>query len=158
MDIANQTKEKLKDKIINWYEHSPRRIYFSVKPEHIRETANILFNDLKMRFSIASGQDTPQGLEILYHFSFDKTGELFSVRVLIEDKKEPKVDSLAVLFPAAEWIEREMWELLGINFVGHPNLKRLLLAENFPEGIHPLRHDHKHHHDEHEHHHDEEKK
>jgi len=140
MSIADKIKEKLEDKIFDWYQHSSRRIYFSVKPKDIREVARLLFRDLGLRFSIATGQDTPKGFEILYHFSFDKTGEIISVRALIEDKKKPEIDSLAPLFPAAEWIEREMWEMLGINFIGHPNLKRLLLADEWPQGQYPLRH------------------
>jgi len=142
MSIADEIKEKLKEKIADWYQHSLRRIYFSVKPKDIKEVAHFLFRELGLRFVIATGQDTPQGLEILYHFSFDKTGEIISARVLIEDKKNPEIDSLATMFPAAEWIEREMWELLGINFIGHPNLKRLLLTEEWPEGKYPLRHEH----------------
>lgn len=140
MQIIDAVREKLADKISDWQQALPRRIYFSVKPQDIKSVAEVLFRELKLRFAIASGQDTPAGLEILYHFSFDKTGEMFSVRVLIKDKKNPEIDSLAVLFPAAEWIEREMWEMLGINFIGHPNLKRLLLAEDWPEGKYPLRH------------------
>ncbi|MBU0548378.1 MAG: NADH-quinone oxidoreductase subunit C [Candidatus Omnitrophica bacterium] len=141
MFIADEIKERLDEKIIDWYQHSSRRIYFSVEPKYIQAVAGLLFRDLGLRFSIATGQDTPQGLELLYHFSFDKTGEIISVRVLIKDKKKPEIDSLAPLFPAAEWIEREMWEMLGINFIGHPNLKRLLLADEWPEGKHPLRHE-----------------
>lgn len=142
MSVQDEIKEKLKDKIINWYQHSPRRIYISIKPQDLREVTSFLFKDLGLRFAIASGCDTPGGLEILYHFSFDKTGEIISVRVLLEDKKNPQIDSLAPIFPAAEWIEREIWEMLGINFIGHPNLKRLLLAEEWPEGKYPLRHQH----------------
>lgn len=141
MSILDEIKERLKDTIINWQEHSARRIYFSVKAEEIKKAAAVLFKDLGLRFAVASGLDTPQGLEILYHFSFDKTGQMVSVRVLIEDRKNPQIDSLTSLFPAAEWIEREMWELLGINFLGHPNLKHLLLAEDWPEGKYPLRHE-----------------
>lgn len=141
MSIAEQVKEKLGDKILDWYEHSERRIYLSINPENIKEVASCLFKDLKLRFVTASGQDTPKGLGILYHFSFDKTGEMISVRVLIEDKQNPKIDSLASIFPAVEWIEREMWELLGINFIGHPNLKRLLLSDEWPQGKYPLRHE-----------------
>lgn len=140
MSIQESIKEKLGSKIINWYQHSAKRIYISVKPTEIKEVAGILFNDLNLRFATASGQDTPKGMEILYHFSFDQTGEIISLRVLIEDKKKPEIDSLAPLFPGAEWIEREMWEMLGINFIGHPNLKRLLLADEWPEGKYPLRH------------------
>jgi len=141
MSIAVEIKEKIKDKVIDWYQHSSRRIYFSVEPQDIRGLACLFFQDLGLRFSTVTGQDTPRGLELLYHFSFDKTGEIISARVLIKDKKKPEIDSLSPLFPAAEWIEREIWEMLGINFIGHPNLKRLLLADEWPEGQHPLRHE-----------------
>jgi NADH:ubiquinone oxidoreductase subunit C len=139
MNARHFIQEKLGDKIIAWEEKSPRRIYFSVNKEDIIETVTLLFHELGLRFSIASGSDTPQGFEILYHFSLDKTGEIYSVRVLIEDKKRPEIDAITPLFPGAEWIEREMWELLGIQFKGHPNLKRLLLADDWPEGDFPLR-------------------
>ena len=139
MDIKAKVKEGLGKRIVSWHEHSGRRIYFSIKKEDIVFTVRFLFKEMGMRFSIASGTDTPEGLEILYHFSFDKTGEIFSVRVLLEDKEHLEIDSITPLFPGAEWIEREMWELLGINFKGHPNLKRLLLAEDWPEGDYPLR-------------------
>lgn len=138
--MIDEVKGKLSGRMTDWHEHGSKRVYFSVKPRDIKEVARILFKDLGLRFAIATGQDTPQGIEILYHFSFDKAGQIFSARVLIEDKKKPEIDSIAPLFKAAEWIEREMWELLGINFIGHPELKRLLLAEEWPEGKYPLRH------------------
>jgi len=137
--IKDEVKDRLFSKITAWDEHSDRRVYLSIKPADIKEVADILFNKLKLRFAIATGCDTPKGIEILYHFSFDRTGEIISVRVLLEDKTNPAIDSLVHLFVGAEWIEREMWELLGINFIGHPNLKRLLLADEWPEGKYPLR-------------------
>jgi NADH:ubiquinone oxidoreductase subunit C len=141
MDMRDKIKERLGNKIGAWKEHSPRRIYFSIDKKDIFETTNILFKELHLRFAIASGVDTPSGFEILYHFTFDKTGEFYSVRVLIEDRKHPEIDSITPIFPGAEWIEREMWEMLGINFKGHPNLKRLLLSEDWPQGQYPLRRD-----------------
>jgi NADH:ubiquinone oxidoreductase subunit C len=139
MSIKAKVKERLGNKIINWNQHSLRRFYLGIKKEDIIEVTKMMFKDLSLRFNTASGMDTPLGFEILYHFTFDKTGELFSLRVLIEDKKKPEIDSIANIFPGAEWIEREMWELLGINFKNHPNLKRLLLADEWPEGNYPLR-------------------
>ena len=139
MSILDEIKQELKHKISNWYEHNPRRIYFTVNKKNIREAAKILFKDLGLRFATASAVDTPAGFEIVYHFSFDKSGQIVSMRTLIEDKQNPEIDSLAVISPAFEWIEREMWEMLGIKFIGHPNLKRLLLADDWPEGEYPLR-------------------
>ncbi len=139
MNIKDRIKEKLADKIILWDEKSSRRIYICVRKEDLFEAAKFLFKDLGLRLSTASGTDTPENFEILYHFSFDKTGEMFSLRVELEDKKHPQVDSITPIFPGAEWIEREIWELLGIDFKGHPNLKRLLLADDWPDGEYPLR-------------------
>jgi len=138
--MKENIKESLGSRILDWQEKSIRRIYFTVKKEEIVETVKILFKELGLRFVTASGTDTPQAFEIIYHFSFDKAGEFYSVRVLLEDKNNPQVDSIAPLFPGAEWIEREIWEMLGIKFIGHPNLKRLLLADDWPQGDYPLRH------------------
>jgi len=51
----------------------------------------------------------------------------------------PEVDSLTDLYPAANWMEREAWDMFGVRFRGHPNLERILMWEGF-EG-HPLRKD-----------------
>ncbi|HTZ11245.1 MAG TPA: NADH-quinone oxidoreductase subunit C [Candidatus Margulisiibacteriota bacterium] len=139
MNIRERIKERLEGKILDWREFSTRRIYFSVEKEHLFETVKILFKELELRFVTASGLEAPSGLEIIYHFSFDRSGEIYSLRVFLEDKKNPRVDSITPIFPGAEWIEREIWEMLGIDFTGHPNLKRLLLAEDWPEGKFPLR-------------------
>ena len=140
MNMKDKIRERLGDKILSWEEVSRRRVYFAVKKEDIFETVKFLFKELGLRFSTASGIDTPQGIEILYHFSFDEQGEIYSVRVIIEDKKHPEVDAITPIFPGAEWVEREIWEMLGVNFKGHPNLKRLLLADDWPQGDYPLRH------------------
>ena len=139
MNPQEKIKEEFSDKIIEFEERAPRRIYIEVKPEDIPEIAEFTFKDLHCRFVIASGIDTPDAIEILYHFSHDASGSMITLRTLIRDKDNPQIDSIALIIKGAEWIEREIWELLGVNFKGHPNLKRLLLAEDWPEGKYPLR-------------------
>ena len=139
MDIREEIREGLGGKILEWKEQSSRRVYFTIDKKDIIPTVELLFRGLNLRFATASGIETPSGFEILYHFTLDKTGEFFSVRIFIKGKENPEVDSLAPLFPGAEWIEREMWEMLGIRFLGHPNLKHLLLVEDWPKNDYPLR-------------------
>ncbi len=139
MDILDKIKDKFNGRIRNILEHSVKRVYIEIDKKDIIDFCVFLFKDLSIRFSIASGLHTPEGFEILYHFSHDKTPLIISLRVVIEDKNNPEVNSIANIFKGAEWIEREMWELLGIKFIGHPNLKRLLLSEDWPEGKYPLR-------------------
>ena len=143
METAQVIKDKLGKKIIDWYQHAARRIYITISPEDIKDGARLLFKALGFRFCIASGIDTPRGFEILYHFSHDATGVIYSLKVLIGDKENPRIESIAHIFKGAEWIEREMWELLGINFLNHPKLERLLLADDWPQGVYPLRRDFK---------------
>ena len=61
------------------------------------------------------------------------------LKVALECNDKPQVDSIIDLYPAADWAEREAFDMMGIQIVGHPNLKRLLMWEEF-EG-HPLRKD-----------------
>ena len=139
MQLKDKINERLGAKILSWQQPALKRHYLSIKKEDICEVVRVFFKEMGLRFCTASGIDTPSAFEILYHFSFDQTGEIYSLRVTIENKKNPEIDSIANIFKGAEWIEREMWEMLGLNFKNHPNLKRLLLAEDWPEHNYPLR-------------------
>lgn len=141
-DIVETIKEKCSGLISKAEEKSKRRIYFDSEPKNIPALAKYLFRDLGCRFATATGVDTPAGIEIMYHFSYDRQGSIITLRTIIPDKKHPSISSITPIIQGAEWIEREMWELLGIDFVGHPNLKHLLLIDEWPEGKHPLRHEH----------------
>ena len=141
-EILNDLKERFKNDIIDLLDKSPKRVYIEIKPESLVKVATYIFKDLEARFNIASGVDARTHIEILYHFSIEYLNVLISLRVKL-DRKNPAIDSLAPVFKGANWIEREMYELLGIDFRGHPDLRRLLLADEWPEGVHPLRSDYK---------------
>jgi len=138
-----QIKDKLGDVVFQLEDKSAKRTFASIHKADLRQVAGVLHKDFKARFSIASGIVNVKNFELLYHFSFDDLGKIISIRTFVE-KDDPVIDSLVpVIGPAAEWIEREIHELLGISFKGHPNLKRLLLADEWPEGKYPLRRDFK---------------
>ncbi len=140
--VLKEVRQRLKDDILDVFDKSAKRVYIGIKPGSIRKAAQVLFKDLGARFNIASGVDTRSHMEILYHFTFDDINLLISLRVMLpKDKLE--IDSLAPLFEGANWIEREMNELLGITFNGHPDMRRLLLPEEWPEGVYPLRCDYR---------------
>lgn len=76
--------------------------------------------------------------EMVYHFMNVDSHTRLRVKVQL-DESHTHVASLMPLYPIADWLEREVWDMFGIKFDGHPHLKRLLLYEEF-EG-HPLRKD-----------------
>ena len=139
MSIEEKIKERFNDRVVKFQQTAPRRIYIDLEPQDIPLVARFIFQELGCRFVTATGVDTPQGIEIIYHFSEDSSGKMISLRTLILDKKNPQIESITPIIKGAEWIEREIHEMLGVNFLGHPNLKRLLLAEDWPEGEYPLR-------------------
>jgi len=137
-DVIKEFKEKFKGKILGWEEKSRKRYYITISKDDLLEIVEFVFNKQKARFIIESGIDTPQGIEILYHFSFDKLNKIVTFKVLIP-KEKCEVESISILIPGANWIEREITELLGVEFLHHPNPERLLLADDWPSGDYPLR-------------------
>jgi len=137
-DVIKEFKEKFKGKILQWEEKSSKRYYITISKDDLLEIVEFVFAKQKARFIIESGIDTPQGMEILYHFSFDRLNKIITLRVLIP-KEKCEVESISILIPGASWIEREITELLGVEFLHHPDPRRLLLADDWPSGDYPLR-------------------
>jgi NADH-quinone oxidoreductase subunit C len=80
--------------------------------------------------------------EVVYHLRSFKTGARLRVKALVaepEDGSSPACDSAVTLWASANWMEREVWDLYGIKFRGHPDLRRILMYEEFVG--HPLRKD-----------------
>jgi NADH-quinone oxidoreductase subunit C len=75
---------------------------------------------------------------VVYHFFSLPLKHRLRVEILVEEA-DPEVDSLVSLWASADWLEREVWDMFGIRFRGHPNLKRILMYEEFVG--HPLRKD-----------------
>lgn len=120
--------------------HSPRRTYIRTPRESVFKLSKFMFEEKKFRFSIATGIDTRDGIEIIYHFTLDESGTYYNIKTLIP-RDDLKIKSLTSFLPASNWIEREIHELLGVDFIGHPNLVPLLTAESWPSDLHPLRRD-----------------
>jgi NADH-quinone oxidoreductase subunit C len=121
-----------------------RRIYLRTDRENLKEVAGRLILERGGRLATVSGVDKPESgeIELLYHISFDRRGLVASLRTILP-REEAKVKSVASFLPAAEYIEREIRELLGVEFAGHPRLERLIKAEDIPDDVYPLRKDFK---------------
>ncbi len=135
-------KKDFKSEILDVKETNPRRIIATIKPDSILKIAGFLYKEAGFRFIIASAIHTKRGFEIHYHFSMDQSGLILNLHVIL-DSKNPQVESLSNMFKATNWIEREMHELFGINFLNHPNQDKLISEGNWAEGVYPYRKDFK---------------
>jgi NADH-quinone oxidoreductase subunit C len=110
----------------------------------LKEVVDFLKHDSRLKFDMLMditavdylGQ-TPR-FAVIYHFLSMAFARRLRLKVLV-DESDPLVDSLTPWWGAANWLEREVWDMFGIRFEGHPDLKRILMYEEF-QG-HPLRKD-----------------
>jgi NADH-quinone oxidoreductase subunit C len=77
--------------------------------------------------------------EVVVHLYSRKHNSRFRIKTRPENDREPEVDSIVEIIAGANWPEREVFDMFGIRFAGHPNLKRILMYDEFAG--HPLRKD-----------------
>lgn len=114
---------------------------YIVQPENLLQVVQALKDELGYDYlSSVTGVDyLPENkMEVVYHFYRTTGGGALVLKTQV-DRENPVVPSLTPLFPGAEFQEREAWDLLGIRFENHPDLRRILTWEGFYG--HPLRKD-----------------
>lgn len=109
-----------------------------VSKESLLEIAAFLKNDPVFDMTILMDLTAVDGLgmgwkprfEVVYHFYSLRHNHRLRVKVRVGEE-DPKVASVTKLWAIANWFEREVWDMFGIRFEGHPNLKRILMYEEF---------------------------
>lgn len=138
-ELLKKIKDKFAEKILKIDKKSPKRAYVDIDPKQIVDVARFIFKDLGLRFNIASAVDDFDHIEILYHFSLDTSGVVITIRAALKDKNDPHIDTITSVTRSAWWIEREIHELFGVHFDGNKDLRPLLLPDDWPKGVYPLR-------------------
>ncbi len=114
-----------------------------VQPDRIKEVCEGLRSRPEFKFDLLSGVtavDYVDHFEMVYHLtSLPKNAKAVLKAKCGWGREDPVVPSVTPVWRGAELQEREVWDLMGISFEGHPNLKRIALWEGFPG--HPLRKD-----------------
>jgi NADH-quinone oxidoreductase subunit C len=117
-----------------------------VTPESFRDVCNYLRTQEKLAFVALSDVTAVDMLKLRTTPRFDVVALLYSLKNRVRLRIKTGVNdgqpvpSLVPLWPGANWLERETFDMFGIVFEGHPNLKRILLADDWDEGF-PLRKD-----------------
>lgn len=139
-DILEKLRSEFGESIRDVKISKARRIYFEVDASIVREVLSFMKNNLGFdHLSTITGLDTGTGIELIYHVVYENS-LVASLKTKIL-KTDPRIKSISDIYPTAELYEREVHDILGVKFEGHPNLSRLLLPEDWPENLHPLRKD-----------------
>ena len=141
-DLSAYLAEKLGERLVD------ARVAFgeltlTVEPDDIVEVLSFLRRDVQCQFISfidICGVDYPsrtRRFDVVYHLMSPRQNQRIRVRVMTDE--DTPVPSVTEVFPGADWFEREAYDLYGILFSGHPDLRRILTDYGF-EG-HPLRKD-----------------
>jgi len=140
MGFVGEVLEKLGKAVIAVEQCEPRRGIARIDPARTVEVARTMMAMEGSRLATATGIDVRDGIDVLYHWAFEPQGVVVTLKALAA-RPELELDSTANDVPAADWIEREIFTLLGVKFRNHPDLRRLNLDDSWPEGVYPLRRD-----------------
>lgn len=144
--IHLRIKEKFGDQVLATHDFRGDETA-TVQKESLVEIARFLKEDPALDFNLLMdlsavdyftfGEPRPR-FEVVYHLYSLGQNHRIRIKVPVEEK-DAAVPSLTGIWPAANWYEREVWDMFGISFTGHPDLKRILMYQEFVG--HPLRKD-----------------
>ena len=136
--LVEKLRTVLGDRFQDCSMRNERRAYIRIRKDGIRDCVRVLFDQFEARLSTISAVDRNFKFDVLYHFTLDQEGLVANI-CLSTPKQAASIDTVTDILPAANWIEREIRELFGIEFIGHPSPEKLLTSDDWPENEHPLR-------------------
>ena len=135
--LAQRLGEAAPNSVVEWSEAA-----VWVEPGSLGSVASVLHDDAEIDFKFLnsiSAIDFVEHFELVYHLTSISRRHTGVVRSRVYGREEPTAASVVGVWKGADFQEREIWDLMGVRFTGHPNMKRIMLWEGF-DG-HPLRKD-----------------
>ncbi len=145
--LAEVLQRILSNKIVN-IQTSLDEVTITILANHVREVSEILHNDLLLQFDtlidlcgidyLTYGENLSElnqlqnkRFAVIYHLLSVALNQRLRLRVIAEDDELPVVESVTDIWPVANWFEREAFDLYGIVFTDHPDLRRILTDYGF---------------------------
>ncbi len=141
--VVRLVSDRIGDRLRTVAQPQADTLHLGVDPPVIRAVVGALVEELGARFLVSTGIDRRElsgDFGILHLFSLDRE-HLFVLLDCAVAPVDPHIDSITPIVPGASWAEREFRDAVGVRPEGHPDPRRLVLADDWPEGIYPLRRD-----------------
>jgi NADH-quinone oxidoreductase subunit C len=144
--VLERLKERFGDTITDTHTAAGGDEVAVVKPEAIRDVITFLKTDPDLAMDMPSemtcvdylGKPNTPRFGLVYQLYSTSRKHRVRVKAYVPEEA-PEIDTVSDIFPGWDWFEREVWDLYGVKFIGHPDHRRVLLWEGFPG--HPLRKD-----------------
>jgi NADH-quinone oxidoreductase subunit C len=136
LDIAHRIEQQFPDSVV---EATPETA--TIEPAKLFEVCAFLRDESQLRFEFLSSLtavDRLEYFEVVYHLTSIRLNQMTAIKVRA-DREQPRVRSVTEVWPGAHLQEREAYDLMGVVFEGHPDLRRVFLWDGF-DGF-PLRKD-----------------
>ena len=136
-------KERVGAGLLNATQPHADTVYLRITKAAVRAAAETLACEAGARFMISIGIDRRElsnDFGVLHLFSLDRE-QLFVLLDCSVAPDDERIDSITPVIPGANWAEREFRDSVGVHLEGHPDPRRLLLADDWPDGVWPLRRD-----------------
>lgn len=127
-ELLEKIKKELGDTVLDVKEFTSSRVVFEIPLEKLRETVKLVFEKYGFRIAMISTLDQGFYFELLYHLVRKNT--ILSLKIIVP-KESPKVPSVTDIIPGANWVEREVRDLFGIEFENHPEPLRVVLPPDW---------------------------
>lgn len=137
LEIASKINDKFPEALVD-----SSNLAITIKSEYLIEVVAFLKNSPDDAYDFLddiTSVDYLDFFEIIYRFTSIQYNRSLVLKTRCLDRENPEVPSLIGLWKGADFLEREIYDLMGISFKGHPNMKRIFLWEGFKG--HPLRKD-----------------
>src|SRR4030042_4954545 len=139
-EVKSQLKDIYQNNIVKVEHPLSTRLFVDIDKSKVREISNEIVR-MGGRYLVSIGYDNiarNKTLGLIHTFSLDRDNIFVCLRTSAP-VDNPVFDSITPDIPNAGWSEREYMDLLGMKFSGHPKPKKLILSDDWPEGIYPLR-------------------
>lgn len=142
--LLQKVKDKFNDSVVEISEFR-NDLAIEIKPSVIVDLCKLLKEDEQLCFDMCvdvtaiDWAKRKNRFTVVYHFYSLVNNFNLRVKATIEDSKNPEIDSVVSFWKSADWYERETWDMYGIKFRNHPDLRRMYMPEEFE--YFPLRKD-----------------
>ncbi|MBM4241005.1 MAG: hypothetical protein FJ150_05025 [Euryarchaeota archaeon] len=139
--LIEDLEEELGRALLEHYIQRKRRVFIRINKDANRKMARLIKEKYNGFICVMTSVDAGDDLELVYHFAIEgEEGRQINLNVTVSTPKNiPEIKTITDIIPGSAYPEREAQDMVGLKIIGLPDPSRLFLADDWPEGVYPMR-------------------